>query len=82
MNKKKEDPLEKSKAGSVAMRRIMKEFRDMRQKKQVYTYAEPLEVSMSLSLFILLLCRLNHSNGISQLKDLKILSLREGITMD
>jgi len=30
---------------SLAMKRIMKEYRDMQQKKQVYIYARPLEVS-------------------------------------
>ena len=34
---------------SVSMKRIMKEYKDMKTKKQVYTYAEPLEVSKNHS---------------------------------
>ena len=33
----------KGSASSLAMRRIMKEYRDIKAKKQVFVYAEPLE---------------------------------------
>ena len=34
-----------SKAASVAMRRVMKEWKDMQSKKQMLIYAQPLDVS-------------------------------------
>ena len=35
--------MENTPAASLAMRRIMKEYRDMKAKKQVFVYAQPLE---------------------------------------
>lgn len=34
-----------TRAASVAMKRIMKECKDMQAKKQMFVYAQPLEVS-------------------------------------
>jgi len=34
-----------SRAASVAMKRIMKECKDMQSKKQMFVYAQPLDVS-------------------------------------
>jgi hypothetical protein len=36
-----------TRAASVAMKRIMKECRDMQSKKQMFVYAQPLDVSTS-----------------------------------
>ena len=50
-----------TKAASVAMKRIMKECKDMQSKKQMFLYAQPLEVRYLTDLKF----RTNHSNGTS-----------------
>jgi ubiquitin-protein ligase len=52
---------------SLAMKRIMKEYRDMQQKKQVYLYARPLDVRYLLSD----LTRINLLSGTSQSEGLQ-----------
>jgi len=59
------------------MQRIMRECKEMQKKKQMFIYAQPLEVST-----VLLSLRTNHSNGISQSEAHQRLTMKEAYTME
>ena len=67
-----------TKAASVAMKRIMKECKDMQSKKQMFVYAQPLEVRYLSELKF----RTNHSNGTSLLKDHQTQNILAEFTME
>lgn len=68
-----------TRAASVAMKRIMKECKDMQAKKQMFVYAQPLEVS---HITILTASSKNHFNGTLRSEAHLILNLKEASTTE